>query len=240
MIWDQYLSAQDRVDVARRPARRVGFGSAPCLLLIDLYRAAFGDRPLPLEESVTEYPSSCGLAGWQALPNIEELLAAARGAGVPVVHTKNIRSSALPPWFRKPQGKPQLPEERAPLGLDELMDEVRPGPGELLLHKAAPSAFWGTPLAGHLIGLGVDTVVVAGESTSGCVRAAVVDGCTYRFRMIVVEECVFDRHEASHALSLFDMDRKYGDVCSLADAVAYFGEYASRGVPVKGPADGGE
>jgi maleamate amidohydrolase len=228
VIWDQYLSSQDRIDIAQRPAARVGFGSKPCLLLIDLYRAAFGDRPLPLAESVAEYPSSCGMAGWQALPSIEKLLAAGRAAGVPVVHTKNIRSNVLSPWFHKPQGEARLPEEGARLGLDDLMDEVRPDTGELLLQKASPSAFWGTPLAGHLIGLGVDTVIVAGESTSGCVRASVVDGCTSRFRMIVVEECVFDRHEASHAISLFDMDRKYADVCSLTDAVAYLGECAGR------------
>ena len=65
--------------------------------------------------------------------------------------------------------------------------------------------------------LGVDTIITCGESTSGCVRASVVDGCTNRYRMIVVEECVFDRHQATHALNLFDMDQKYADVLPLAE-----------------------
>ena len=87
--------------------------------------------------------------------------------------------------------------------------------------KSAPSAFWGTPLAGVLTGLGVDTVIVAGESTSGCVRASVVDGKTSRLKMVVPEECVFDRHEATHALNLFDLEQKYADVLPLDEVIAY-------------------
>jgi nicotinamidase-related amidase len=68
----------------------------------------------------------------------------------------------------------------------------------------------------HLTNLGIDTLIVAGESTSGCVRASVVDGASYRLRVTVVEECVFDRHQATHALNLFDMHTKYADVLPLA------------------------
>src|SRR5207253_10369226 len=96
-----------------------------------------------------------------------------------------------------------------------------PLPGEAVLKKLSPSAFWGTPLVGHLNQLGIDTVITVGESTSGCVRASVVDGTTYRFRMIVVEEGVFDRHEACHAINLFDMNQKYADVVPLEQALAY-------------------
>ena len=74
---------------------------------------------------------------------------------------------------------------------------------------------------GHLTHLGVDTLLVGGESTSGCVRASVVDGCQNRLRVNVVEECVFDRHQATHALNLFDMEQKYADVIAIDDAVAY-------------------
>jgi len=101
------------------------------------------------------------------------------------------------------------------------VDEVAPMAGEPVLRKSAPSAFSGTPLIGQLNYLGVDTLLVAGESTSGCVRATVVDGTTYRFRMIVVEECVFDRHQAAHAINLFDMHQKYADVVPLEEAIAY-------------------
>ncbi len=104
---------------------------------------------------------------------------------------------------------------------DDIVDEVAPIPGELVIRKASPSAFWGTPLVGHLIDRGVDTVIVGGESTSGCVRASVIDGSTYRFRMVVAEECVFDRLEVPHAMELFTMNSKYADVRPLAEVLQY-------------------
>jgi nicotinamidase-related amidase len=107
----------------------------------------------------------------------------------------------------------------------DIIDEVAPLPGEVVLRKSSPSAFWGTPLAGHLTYLGVDTIITCGESTSGCVRASVVDGCTHRYRMIVVEEGVFDRHEATHAINLFDMHQKYADVLSLDEVLAYLASW---------------
>jgi nicotinamidase-related amidase len=110
----------------------------------------------------------------------------------------------------------------------DIIDEVAPLPGEAVLRKSSPSAFWGTPLVGHLHYLGVDTIITCGESTSGCVRASVVDGCTYRYRMIVVEECVFDRHEAAHAMNLFDMHQKYADVVSLDDVMEYLPTWRAR------------
>ena len=84
------------------------------------------------------------------------------------------------------------------------------------------------PLAAHLNYLGVDTVIVCGESTSGCVRASVVDGCTYRYRVTVVEECVFDRHETAHAMNLFDMNQKYADVLSLGDVLEYLAAWSAE------------
>ena len=98
---------------------------------------------------------------------------------------------------------------------------MKPIPGEVVLRKTAPSAFWGTPLAAHLTYLGVDTLIIAGESTSGCVRATVVEATSHRYRVQVVEDCVFDRHEVTHALNLFDMHQKYADVISLSKAVSY-------------------
>ena len=101
------------------------------------------------------------------------------------------------------------------------------------MRKDSPRAFWGTPLIGHLTAHNVDTIIAVGETTSGCVRASVLDGCTNRFRMIVVEEGVFDRHEAAHAINLFDMNQKYADVLPLADVLEYLGEVgAKRGTAV--------
>ena len=101
------------------------------------------------------------------------------------------------------------------------MTELTPLLGEAVLKKVAPSSFWGTPLAAHLNYNDVDTVIAVGESTSGCLRATVVEGTSHRFRMIVAEECSFDRHESAHAMNLFDMHQKYADVLPLAEVVEY-------------------
>ena len=221
-VWDRYLSEQDRAHVARQPAARKGAGERPVLLLVDLYRWAFGDRPQPLLDAIETWPASCGLAGWQALPHIQRLLAEARGLGLPVVHATGLEGT--PGWRdATPRGGPPAapgdPERRR--RRFDIVDEVAPIEGEVVIRKTSPSAFWGTPLVGLLNGLDIDTIVVAGESTSGCVRATTVDGKAYRYKMLIAEECVFDRHEAPHAINLFDLDQKYADVMPLEDVVAY-------------------
>jgi nicotinamidase-related amidase len=228
-VWEPFLTEQDRAHLARTPDRRVGFGSRPALLLIDLYRWVFGDRPQPLVDAIETWPGSCGLAAWDALPAIQRLLALAREQGLPVVHMTGLDGAGMPGWSEASHGgvgrggvasSTEVPAERRRHRYD-IIDEVAPVQGEVVLRKTTPSAFNGTPLVHHLVSLGVDTLIVAGESTSGCVRASVVDGCSYRFRVIVVEDCVFDRHQATHAINLFDMHTKYADVLSLAEVKAH-------------------
>jgi maleamate amidohydrolase len=232
-VWDRFLSEQDREHAAIEPAVVKGGGRRPALLLVDLYRWVFGDKPEPLLESIRTWPGSCGLAGWEALPHIQRLLAEARDLGVPVVHITGLEG--MPGWRDSAPrgGRPE--EDEAALARRarryDIVDEVAPIEGEVVLRKTAPSAFWGTPIVGLLNGLGVDTIIVAGESTSGCVRATVVDGKSYRYKVIVPEECVFDRHEAPHAINLFDMDQKYADVVPLDDAIGYLRSVAAEKVP---------
>ena len=232
-VWEQYLTEQDKAHLDMTAPREVGFGKRPALLLVDLYRWVFGDEPLPLLEAVEDWPGSCGLAAWDAIPHIQTLLDSARKAGIPVVHVTGLSDSGVESWssLKQPAGnsdrKPGMVDEAA---LDrqsrrfDIIDECAPIDGEAVLYKTSPSAFWGTPLTGHLTRMGIDTLITCGESTSGCVRASVVDGCTNRYRMIVVEECVFDRHEATHAINLFDMHQKYADVLSLADVLEWLAE----------------
>ena len=231
-VWDRYLTELDRTHNAVVGARSVGFGQRPALLLIDLYRWVFGDKAEPLMEAIKTWPGSCGLAGWNALPNIQRLLAVAREAGIPVVHTTGMEEDGVKSWAAL--GNPRRRTDGCPEAMErhrrryDIIDEVEPLPGEAVLRKSSPSPFWGTPLVGHLNFLGVDTLITCGESTSGCVRASVVDGCTNRIRMMVVEECVFDRTEAAHALNLFDMNQKYGDVVSLAEVESYLGAWRAE------------
>lgn len=236
-IWDRYLTEHDKAHLAVAKDRRVGFGSKPALLLIDLYRAVFGDKPEPMLEAIKTWPSSHGMAGWNALPHIQRLLEASRAAQIPVIHITMLTESGMLGWYdaahRDSGGRAGVGRggEMDAAALDrkrrsaDIVDEVAPIAGEVVLKKTAPSAFWGTPLAGHLTFLGVDTLIVAGEATSGCVRASVVEAASHRYRVQVVEECCFDRHEATHALNLFDMHQKYADVIPVADALAWIDGY---------------
>jgi maleamate amidohydrolase len=234
-LWDAFLTDQDRARVAASaPRPPYGFGRRGAVLSVDNCRGAVGDRPQPLLESIKTWPSSTGLAGWTALERIATLLATARVAGVPVIHTTGIpmEESGVRGWRSGGANRGGYPsggtdsnaladvQERYSRRYD-FVDQASPAPGEVVIRKNAPSAFFGTGLLAHLIGEGIDTLIVCGEAVSGCVRATVVDGCAYRLHMIVVEDCVYDQHEASLAINLFDIDQKYGDVVPLDAALSW-------------------
>jgi nicotinamidase-related amidase len=230
-VWDRFLTAQDKAHLAATEKdRRVGFGSRPAVLNIDLYRGVFGDEPnAPLLDGVKQWSGYCGPAGWAVVPHVQALLREARALGIPICHATGLRDedAGIPGWSaalhagrsRKPPSDAAARDRLA--RRYDIIDEVAPLPGEVVVRKTAPSAFWGTPLMAELHRLGVDTLLVTGESTSGCVRATVVDAASYRFRVQVIEDCVFDRHEACHAMNLFDMNQKYADVISIGTALDY-------------------
>ena len=221
--WDPYLSERDRehARLGYGKKQNFGFGKNPCVLVIDDYYSVLGLERQPFFESIQKWPGSTGLEGWTAIDKTVELLRAARGNGIQVIYVHGMEGFV--PWGRRAKRERLsnlTPEERAKA--NEIVDEVAPLPGDLVLQKAAASAFHGTPLVFHLNYHGIDTVIACGETTSGCVRASVVDGATYRYDMGVVEECCFDRTEASHYINLFDMHQKYADVITLPEAVTYF------------------
>lgn len=231
-IWDPFLTEQDRKSLGSRPHLLRGFGSNPAVILVDLYRWVFGDSPQPILDALEQWPGSCGLSAWDAIPKIQRLMSAARSSSIPVIHITGLDVEGVQGWSE--QGRlrgpaPLTPEQRDRAARRfDIIPELGPVEGEPVLRKTSPSAFWGTPLVGHLNALKVDTVIVAGESTSGCVRATVVDARTYRYKVIVAEECVFDRHQASHAINLFDMHQKYADVLSLDEVVEEMERYKSK------------
>ena len=162
------------------------------------------------------------------------LLAAARAHNVPVVYARGLPGFPSDHIKVKKYGKggnsggDHLPPEIRRLA-NEIVAEVAPHTGELVIEKTAPSAFAGTPLLHYLRMIGADTLIVCGEATSGCVRAVVVDGgATYRYRVGIVGECCFDRTQASHWINLFDMHQKYGDVIDVKTAVDYFASLKQR------------
>jgi maleamate amidohydrolase len=233
-VWDQFLSERDKEHLAASWGKQqpFGFGEKPAVLVIDNYYSILGER-LPLLEAVKTYPSSCGLEGWQAIDKTIELLASARSYGIPVIYCRGLEG--FPMEFRRTgsnNGRARMTEipDWIKGRAGQIVDDIAPRPGEAVIDKTGPSIFQGTPLQYYLTDLGIDTVICCGNSTSGCVRASVVDAMTAHYYVGVVEECVFDRTEASHAMSLFDMHQKYADVIDLTAAAEYFASVSK--VPV--------
>lgn len=227
MPWDDLLDANDREVLGRgRFGRRMGFGRHPAVLCIDCQVYMVGDRDEPQAESNRRFPSSCGHVGWAALERTAALLAAARARGVPVFYTRftlapDGRDAGVYALKRELLDSPHWALEGTPGA--EISPLVAPAPEDIVLVKHKPSAFFGTPLLSHLVQRGVDTLLIAGGATSNCVRATVFDAASYNFRPIVVEECVFDRLQRSHRMSLFDMDRQFADVVPLAEVLDWLG-----------------
>lgn len=225
MIWDDLLSKRDRKVLSTgRFGHRMGFGNRPAVLCIDCQVYMVGDRDEPHEESIKRFPSSCGHEGWIALEQTAKLLEAARSKGVPVFYTVFTQSpdgsdAGVYALKRDLIQSPNWALENT-LG-SEISPLVRPHAGDMVIPKKKPSAFFGTPFLSYLINRQVDTLIITGGATSNCVRASVFDSFSYNFRTIVVAECVFDRYEISHKISLFDMDRQFADVVNLNDVLDY-------------------
>lgn len=194
---------------------RAGFGA----------EVARGDRPalvvIDLSRGFTEPRFATGSDLTAEVAATRRLLDAARAVGAPVFFTTiayDPGDSTSLAWLRKAPGLAVL---AAGSELVEIDPRIAPEEGEPVLAKKGASGFFGTDLADRLIALGVDTVVVCGATTSGCVRASVVDAVQSGFPTLVVREAVGDRATAPHDANLFDIQQKYGDVISVEDAVAY-------------------
>jgi nicotinamidase-related amidase len=208
----------DVLNVYRAYARDTFVGPRPALLAIDLYELAYQGGPKPISEINQTYPSSCGEHAWAAVEPTKALFAAARAAGLPVFYsTGDARADARPDRIAATKRKKGAADPE----LYKIRPEFAPQEGDVVIHKQRASAFFGTPLAAHLVQLGVQTVIVCGESTSGCVRASAVDAYSYGFHVVLVEECCFDRSTLSHKVNLFDLHHKYADVMHVDDVVAH-------------------
>ncbi len=228
-IWNRFLTERDKaVFAAGGFGARAGFGRRPALLVIDVNWAFCGERPEPILESIKRWRTSCGEEAWVALDYINRLILAARKKGLPVIYTTG--EGRADKWDRGSWGWKSSRGDGAAgtahTGIDgnEIVSMIAPGPKDILIRKQKPSGFFGTNLASYLTLLGADSVVVVGTTTSGCVRATVVDAFSLNYRVILAEEGCFDRSEASHAVSLCDMHAKYADVVPTAEVLAYFDE----------------
>lgn len=219
--WDGIISEDEqRAYGAAGFGNRAGLGRKPALLVIDVQYRTTGTRPMPFWEAVREYPTSCGQVAWDAVAQIQRLMSLFRARGWPVLypHVSPKQSFDGGRLAAKVPALMTVPPESY-----DFVAEIAPESDDILLPKKHPSAFFGTPLASYLVDLGVDTLVVTGCTTSGCVRGSVVDAFAYNWRVLVPQDAVYDRSITSHAVNLFDMAQKYADVMPTEDALAALG-----------------
>jgi maleamate amidohydrolase len=214
-ITDEDLAAYQAAGFANKS----GFGDRPAVIVIDVQNRTIGPRK-PVVEAIEEsgYGPACGERAWAAIDNIAPLVHTARANDVPVLF------AIVAPKRRGNAGS----FERINPGITSVdeagygfPDEVAPQEGEAILPKNGPSAFFGTPLAATLNAQRIDTLILLGCTTSGCVRATSVDGFSLNYHVIVAHDGVYDRAAVSHEVSLFELDSKYADVVSSSDITAY-------------------
>jgi maleamate amidohydrolase len=228
--WEESLTDGDREVIERGGyGKRRGFGTAPALLLIDCqYNHIGADRPIL--DQIGEWPAGGGAAAWDAVRRIEPVLARSRERGVPVIFTRycySRRSARFDAFSRKRGRSLDAFVDGAPG--TEIVDPLAPRDDELVVDKVHASAFYATALLSYLQGMRVDTLLVAGVSTSGCVRATVVDAVSNNFNAAVLEDCVADRLALSHRASLLDLWMKYSDVIDSAEALDYLADAGTGG-----------
>ncbi len=186
----------------------VGFGRRPALLVVD-FQVGFAD------------PEVFGGGNVRvAIDATRPLLEGMRAIGAPVAFTRAVFDPAARDggtFAAKVPGLYRLEDDAA---ISQIVPELAPAPGDLVIKKIGPSAFFGTALMSWLANRSVDTLIVTGATTSGCVRASVVDSCSYALRTIVAADCCGDRATGPHDANLFDMGQKYADLMTGAEALA--------------------
>jgi len=220
-VWDDLLTERDKAVLKKGGwGKRRGLGTKPCLLIIDpQYNYVGEDRPILEQQDL--WPAGCGAEAWESVRNIGKLMEVVRAKKIPILFTRQVQRKTLAfDGFAKKAERKETSFLEGHRGT-EIVDAIAPEENDLVVEKSYGSAFYGTPMVSYLNGLRIDTLLVTGGTTSGCVRATVVDGISRNYHVAVIEECVFDRIEASHKIALFDLWMKYCDVISLEEAFNY-------------------
>jgi maleamate amidohydrolase len=189
---------------------RIGFGKKPAVLVVDFINAYTTEGSLLYAPDVVT-----------AVNETVDLLALAREKNVPVLYTKVLYNKNFRDGGIFIQKVPVLKTMVEGEPLAEIVPQLPPVESDIIIVKQYASAFFGTSLAATMTSMGVDTLILTGCSTSGCIRASAVDGMQYGFRVIVPRECVADRHAGPHEANLFDINSKYGDVVSKSEVMNY-------------------
>ena len=206
-------------------ARETFVGTRPALLAIDLYNIVYRGGPKSPYELDPIYPNSCGVFAHDAIAPTKLLFAAARAAGIPIFYcTQETRPNNRPAGAvstrRQRMSMPQESDDY------DIYREFTPQPTDVVIRKQRASVFQGTPIVSHLNILDINSLIVCGESTSGCVRASCVDAYSNGFHVSLVEECTFDRAALTHKVNLFDLHHKYVDVMHGDEVIAHLDRLA--------------
>ena len=208
-------------------ARETFVGPSPALLAIDLYNTVYRGGPHSPYELEAEHPNSCGIYAHRAIPPTKRLIAAARRAGIPIFFsTQDTQPNGRPPGAFSTRRRTSV-VPRAGDG-HEIYHEFPVAPADIVIRKQRASVLEGTPFLSHLNVLGIKSLIVCGESTSGCVRASCVQAYSSGFHISLVEECTFDRAELTHKVNLWDMHHKYLDVMHVEEVVSHLDGLAAK------------
>jgi maleamate amidohydrolase len=235
-LWDKYLSEQDK-EVFRLTGygARSGYGTRTVILVIDVNYDFCGEKPEPITQSILKWRTSCGEGAWRGIEKIQKVLEAARAKNFPIIYTTaeplKSRWHAGAWAYKSTRNSEAPPPERPSIDGTEIVHEIAPRSNELLIRKQKPSAFFGTALIPYLQLLKADGVIFMGTTTSGCVRASVIDAFSNNFHCVIVEDATFDRFEASHAINLFDLHAKYADVVTSDEVI----DWVSKSPPWDNP-----
>jgi len=227
-IWDKYLNEEDKaVFAASGFGSLAAWGKRPALLVIDVNYAFCDEKPTPILQSIKKWRTSCGEYAWQAMPVLQQLIGTCRGKGIPVIYTTGIQRADkwdAGSWsWKSARRAAEAAEITTSKRVDgnQIVAEIEPGPRDIVIYKQKPSGFAGTPMTSYLQLLGCDSVIVTGTTTSGCVRATVLDAFSLNYRVTVVEDGCFDRAQANHAINLCDMHAKYANVLPSEQVIAH-------------------
>jgi maleamate amidohydrolase len=212
--WKDVYS-EELLGISRGYARDTFVGQSPGLMLVDLYNFVYDGGNRPVAEVDKEFSGSCGENAWKAIEPTKQLIAAARAAEIPIIYiTRHLDTGGIISTKRPKSARRQ----RGPKAYD-IWHDFTPQAGDSIIYKERASAFYGTPMIARLNNLGVRSLIVCGESTSGCVRNTVQDAYMNGYHVSLVEECTFDRNSLSHKVNLFDMHHKYADVMHVEEVV---------------------
>jgi nicotinamidase-related amidase len=213
--WKDVIPAET-IELYSQYKRPIAIKGTLALLAVDLYELVYQGGPLPVAEVSKKYPSSCGEHAWNAIEPTKRLFAAAREAGLPIFYSTDAPANSRPSFMNVTKRKSDAGSDLLTIRAD-----FKPQPGDIMIQKQRASVFFGTPIVAHLNQLGVNTIIMCGESTSGCLRATTVDAYSYGFNVVLAEECCFDRSLISHKVSLFDLHHKYADVMTTDEVVKH-------------------